>query len=87
MGQNAIWGESQSKKKEKQMLINKVQIQTNCKIITQQHKRLVNPVQYKKTTLSLKKEKGCHVENAIKQWKINWESQQTVVLLCRNVRI
>lgn len=34
-----------------------------------------------------KKEKGCHVENAIKQWKINWESQQTVVLLCRNVRI
>lgn len=34
-----------------------------------------------------KKVKGSHIENYIKKWKIIRESQETVVLLCRNIRI
>lgn len=28
-----------------------------------------------------KKEKGSHIDNGIKQWKNNWESQQTCALM------
>lgn len=34
-----------------------------------------------------KKVKWSHIENSIQNWKTIRESQQTVVLLCRNIRI